>query len=196
MDYNVKKGAIASRMIKQTTVHEINAMLTGGGECQVIDVREYSEFNSERVAEAQLMPLSNFEKHADEIDHSKPVYLMCRSGNRAKQAAEKLAKKGFTDIHIVEGGMAAWSGASLPVVKGDSKVWSLERQVRFAAGLIILAGVVLGYLVSPYLFLLSGFIGAGLTFSAITDTCGMAMVLAKMPWNKAPASRAAADGLS
>ncbi|MGD9562185.1 MAG: rhodanese-like domain-containing protein [Pyrinomonadaceae bacterium] len=184
-------------MIKQATVHEINAMLNGGGECQVIDVREFSEFNSERIAEAQLMPLSNFEKHADDIDHAKPVYLMCRSGNRAKQAAEKLAKKGFTDIHIVEGGMAAWSGANLPVVKGGSKVWSLERQVRFAAGLIILTGVVLGYLVSPYLFLLSGFVGAGLTFSGITDTCGMAMVLARMPWNKAPASRKpAADGLS
>lgn len=197
MDYNVSKGANASRMIKQATVHEINAMLAGGGECQVIDVREFSEFNSERIAEAQLMPLSNFEKHADEIDHSKPIYLMCRSGNRAKQAAEKLAKKGFTDIHIVEGGMAAWGSANLPVVKGGSKVWSLERQVRFAAGLIILSGVVLGYLVSPYLFLVSGFVGAGLTFSGITDTCGMAMVLARMPWNKAPASREpAADGLS
>ncbi len=188
MNYNVSKGANASSMIKQATVHEINEMLTGGGECQVIDVREFSEFNSERIAEAQLMPLSNFEKHADEIDHSKPVYLMCRSGSRAKQAAEKLAKKGFTDIHIVEGGMAAWGSANLPIVKGGSKVWSLERQVRFAAGLIVLSGVVLGYFLTPYFYLLSGFVGAGLTFSGVTDTCGMAMVLARMPWNRAPAS--------
>ncbi|MBK6751662.1 MAG: rhodanese-like domain-containing protein [Acidobacteria bacterium] len=123
-------------MIKQATVHEINELLDSGGECQVIDVREFSEFNSERIADAQLMPLSNFEKHADEIDHTKPVYLMCRSGNRAKNAAEKLASKGFTDIHVVEGGMVAWAGANLPVVKGESKVWSLERQVRFAAGML------------------------------------------------------------
>ncbi|HRI03525.1 MAG TPA: rhodanese-like domain-containing protein [Pyrinomonadaceae bacterium] len=174
--------------IKQATVHEINELLDGGGECQVIDVREFSEFNSERIADAQLMPLSNFEKHADEIDHTKPVYLMCRSGNRAKNAAEKLAAKGFTDIHVVEGGMVAWAGANLPVVKGESKVWSLERQVRFAAGLFVLSGVLLSLFVSPYLLLLTAFVGAGLMFSAVTDTCGMGMVLAKMPWNKAPAS--------
>lgn len=175
-------------MIKQATVHEVNELLNSDGECQVIDVREFSEFNSERIADAQLMPLSNFEKHADEIDHSKPVYLMCRSGNRAKQAAEKLTKKGFTDIHVVEGGMMAWSGANLPTVKGESKVWSLERQVRFAAGLFVLTGVVLSVFVSPYLLLLSAFVGGGLMFSALTDTCGMGMVLARMPWNKAPAT--------
>ncbi len=173
-------------MIKQATVHEINEMLETGGECQVIDVREFSEFNSERIADAQLMPLSNFEKHAAEIDHSKPVYLMCRSGNRAKQAAEKLSAKGFTDIHVIEGGMTAWAGAALPVVKGESKVWSLERQVRFTAGLLVVIGIVLGFVVSPYLFILSGFVGAGLVFAAVTDTCGMGMALARMPWNKAP----------
>ena len=173
-------------MIKQATVNDVNEMLGAGRECQVIDVREFSEFNSERIADAQLMPLSNFEKHAAEIDHSKPVYLMCRSGNRAKQAAEKLAAKGFTDIHVVEGGMTAWAGANLPIVKGGSKVWSLERQVRFTAGLLVLAGVVLGFALTPYLFLLSGFVGAGLAFAGATDWCGMAMLLARMPWNKAP----------
>jgi rhodanese-related sulfurtransferase len=173
-------------MIKQTSVYEINELLETGGECQVIDVREYSEFNTERIADAQLMPLSNFEKHAAEIDHSKPVYLMCRSGNRARRAAEKLAAKGFTDIHVVEGGMTAWAGADLPVIRGGSNVWSLERQVRFTAGLLVLAGVALGFVLSPYLFILSGFVGAGLVFSAVTDTCGMAMVLARMPWNKGP----------
>lgn len=173
-------------MIKKATVQEINELLSGGGECQVIDVREFSEFNSERIADAQLMPLSNFERHAAEIDHSKPVYLMCRSGNRAKNAAEKLASKGFTDIHVIEGGMVAWAGANLPIVKGESKVWSLERQVRFAAGMFVLTGVLLSLFVSPYFLLLSAFVGAGLMFSAATDTCAMGMVLARMPWNKAP----------
>ena len=175
-------------MIKQATVHEINELLDSGGECQVIDVREFSEFNNERIADAQLMPLSNFEKHADEIDHTKPVYLMCRSGNRAKNAAEKLASKGFTDIHVVEGGMVAWAGANLPVVTGESKVWSLERQVRFAAGLFVLIGILLGAFFGPYLTLISALVGGGLMFSAATDTCAMGMVLAKMPWNKAPAA--------
>ena len=176
------------KMIKQTTVHEINEMLESGGECQVIDVREFSEFNTERIAEAQLMPLSNFEKHAEKLDHSKPIYLMCRSGNRAKQAAQKLMNKGFTDIHVVEGGMGAWSSANLPTIKGGSKVWSLERQVRFTAGLIVSIGVILGFALNQYLFLISGAIGAGLVFSSVTDTCGMGMILARMPWNKEPAT--------
>ena len=173
-------------MVKQVSVHEVNELLDSGGECQVIDVREFSEFNSERIADAQLMPLSNFERHAEEIDHSKPVYLMCRSGNRAKQAAERLTKKGFTDIHVVEGGMVAWTRADLPIVKGDSKVWSLDRQVRFTAGLFVLTGLVFGFLVTPYFYLLSVFVGAGLVFSAATDTCAMGMMLARMPWNMAP----------
>jgi rhodanese-related sulfurtransferase len=175
-------------MIKHISVQAVNKMLDAGGECQVIDVREFSEFNTERIADAHLLPLSNFERHADEIDHSKPVYLMCRSGNRAKQAAEKLARKGFTDVHVVDGGMIAWAGADLPVIKGESKTWSLDRQVRFAAGLIGLSGIVLGFLLTPYFFLLSGFVGAGLIFSAVTDTCGMGMVLARIPWNKGPVS--------
>jgi rhodanese-related sulfurtransferase len=175
-------------MIKQASVHEINELLSSGGECQVIDVREFSEFHTERIADAQLMPLSNFEKHADEIDHAKPVYLMCRSGNRAKQAAERLAAKGFTDIHVIKGGMGAWSEANLPIIKGESTVWSLERQVRFTAGTIVLVGILLGTFVSPYLYLISAFIGAGLMFSAATDTCAMGMMLARMPWNKGPAA--------
>jgi rhodanese-related sulfurtransferase len=171
-------------MIKKATVNEINKMLEGDNECQVIDVREFSEFNSERIADAQLMPLSNFEKHADEIDHTKPVYLMCRSGNRAGKAAEKLAQKGFTDIHVIEGGMLAWRQANLPLVKGESKVWSLERQVRFAAGLLVFLGAVLSLALHPFFIALSAFVGAGLVFAAVTDTCGMAMILARMPWNK------------
>lgn len=173
-------------MIKQASVHEVNDLMSENGECQVIDVREFSEFNSERIADARIVPLSAFEERVDEIDHSRPIYLMCRSGSRAKQAAEKLAKKGFTDIHVVQGGMLAWANAELPVIKGASNIWSLERQVRFTAGLFVLSGIVLGVFVSPYLLLLPAFVGAGLMFSALTDTCGMGMVLARMPWNKAP----------
>jgi rhodanese-related sulfurtransferase len=171
-------------MIKKISVLEICKMMESNGECQIIDVREFPEFASERVESAVLMPLSDFEKHADGIDRSKPVYLMCRSGNRAKQAAEKLIKKGFTDIFIIEGGMMAWTNANLPVIKGESKIWSLERQVRFAAGSLVVLGVLLSVIVHPYFIWLSAFVGAGLVFAAVTDTCGMAIVLAKMPWNR------------
>ncbi|HXG83483.1 MAG TPA: rhodanese-like domain-containing protein [Pyrinomonadaceae bacterium] len=171
-------------MIKEINVREIGKMAEEGGEYQIIDVREFPEFGSERVQGARLMPLSNFEKHTGDIDQTKPVYLMCRSGGRAKQAAEKLISKGFTDVSVIEGGMTAWASANLPVIIGESKVWSLERQVRFAAGSLVVLGVLLSAIVHPYFVALSAFVGAGLVFAAVTDTCGMAMMLAKMPWNQ------------
>ncbi len=180
-------------MHKEITVEQLNKFLDDGTQCQVIDVREFSEFNSERIDGARLIPLSEFDSQSENIDGSKPVYLMCRSGTRAGQAAGKLLKKGFTDIHVIKGGMIAWSNANLPVIKGDSQVWSLERQVRFAAGFLVLTGILLAAFISPYLILISAFIGAGLMFSAATDTCAMGMVIAKMPWNKAPAVCNTAD---
>lgn len=171
-------------MIKQATVQEVNEK-SAGGECQIVDVREFAEYDQERITGARLMPLSAFEKHVAEIDRTKPVFLLCRSGGRARTAAEKLIGKGFTDVRVIEGGMNAWTSANLPVIKGASKVWSLERQVRFAAGSLVILGVVLSLAIHPYLIALSAFVGAGLVFSAATDTCGMAMILAKMPWNQA-----------
>ena len=171
-------------MVKEISVYEITELQKQGDECQVIDVREYSEFDSERIANIRLMSLSNFEKYTAEIDRSRPVYIMCQSGNRATRAAQWLAANGFDDVYVIRGGMSAWSQADLPIIKGESKTWSLERQVRFAAGVLVLIGVILGFSVSPYLFLICGFVGAGLTFSGITDFCGMGMLLAKMPWNR------------
>lgn len=169
-------------MIKQATVHEINELLDTGGECQVIDVREFSEFNSERIADAQFMPLSNFEKHEAEIDHTKPVYLMCRSGNRANQAAERLMKKGFTDIHVIQADDGGVVGSKPAYRKGGSTVWSLERQVRFAAGLFVVAGILLSVFLSPYVIVVSALVGAGLTSAATVHAMGM--ILARMPWNR------------
>lgn len=151
------------------------------GKCQVIDVREFPEYQAERIHNSKFVPLSDFEKH-------EPDCLMCRSGNRARQAADRLLKKGFTDVHVIEGGMQARTGANLPVIKGEMKVWSLERQVRFTAGSLVLIGVLLSaFLWQPFVWL-SAFVGAGLVFSAATDSCGMAMVLAKLPWNRMPAA--------
>jgi rhodanese-related sulfurtransferase len=174
-------------MIRQVKVEEISEKARAG-ECQIIDVREFPEFAAERIHNAKLVPLSDFEKHEKEIDRAKPVYIMCRSGNRAKQAADRLMRKGFTDINVIEGGMQAWSSANLPVIKSETKIWSLERQVRFTAGSLVVTGVLLGFFVWQPFLLLAGFIGAGLVFSAVTDTCGMALMLAKMPWNRMPAA--------
>ncbi len=85
----------------------------------------------------------------------------------------------------VEGGTQAWDQAGLPVVRGQQAM-SLERQVRIAAGSLVVLGSALGAFVSPYWIGLAAFVGAGLVFAGITDTCGMGMLLARMPWNKVP----------
>ena len=171
-----------STTIQGCSVEELREALAGG--CQVIDVREVSEYETERVAGALLMPLSSFDRHAGTIELHRPVYLLCRSGNRAGKAAERLQKLGAANVCVVEGGLQAWVAAGHPVERDGGRVWSLERQVRFAAGLLVSTGALLAWLVHPGFIALAGVIGAGLVFAAVTDTCGMAMILARMPWNQ------------
>ena len=177
--------------MQRCTVEELQRNLAAGAACQVIDVREFSEYEAERVSGASLMPLSQFAQHAGAVDAERTVYVLCRSGNRATQAAQQLVQRGHQDVRVVEGGVQAWAAAGFPLERGAARVWSLERQVRFTAGLLVLIGVILAVTVNPWFVGLSGFIGAGLVFSAATDTCGMGMVLARMPWNQQPKMAAA-----
>ena len=112
-----------------------------------------------------------------------PMYFICRSGSRGQQACEKFVKADFPNVVNVEGGTMACVDAGLPVVRGKKAV-SLERQVRIGAGSLVLLGAILGWLVHPAFIGLSAFVGAGLLYSGVTDTCGMGMVLARMPWNR------------
>lgn len=196
VDYKaISDGMARKTLIKQISAGEVNKIIErGGAACQLIDVREYGEFEAEKIRQARLVPLSNFDARAEEIDRAQPVYLMCRSGKRAAQAAKKLVERGFADIHVVEGGMLAWKSENLPIVKGASRVWSLERQVRFAAGALVFLGAVGAAIVHPYFIALSALVGAGLVFAAVTDTCGMAMLLARMPWNRRSGAVCGAGG--
>ncbi len=112
-----------------------------------------------------------------------PLYVICRSGARAVRACREFQKAGFENVVNVSGGTEAWAVADLPVVRGRKAV-SLERQVRIAAGSMVLGGVLLSAFAHPNWIWLSGFVGAGLVFAGITDTCGMGMLLAQMPWNR------------
>jgi rhodanese-related sulfurtransferase len=174
--------------MKPCSVTELRALLAADGTSQIIDVREFSEYEAEHIRGARLMPLSQFAQHASAIAKDRPVYLLCRTDNRARQAAQQLKQLGHQDVRIVEGGMQAWAAAALPLERGASCVWSLERQVRFTAGLIVSLGILLAATVHPWFIGLAGFIGIGLVFAAVTDTCGMGMVLARMPWNQRPQS--------
>lgn len=173
---------MSNSVIRRCTIDEFRNALAS--DCQVVDVREFSEYESERLAGTRLAPLSQFDQHTHLIERDRPVFLLCRSGNRAGKAAERLGQLDYGDVRVVEGGMQAWVSAGHPVERGSRNVWSLERQVRFTAGLLTLIGALLAWLIHPAFIALSGVIGAGLVFSAVTDTCGMGMVLARMPWNQ------------
>jgi rhodanese-related sulfurtransferase len=150
----------------------------------LIDVRTPVEFAEVHVPRARNLPLDELKPAALSLPKEQPVYLLCRSGQRAAKAAEKLTREGFTQPVVVAGGTLAWVAANLPVERSAVKVISLERQVRIVAGSLVLTGVILGWFVNRGFFGLSAFVGAGLVFAGITDFCGMGLLLAKLPWNK------------
>jgi rhodanese-related sulfurtransferase len=178
--------------LQRVTAHELQAQFVQGGDCQVVDVRERAEYDAAHIAGARLVPLSRFEPQTGVMARERPVYVVCRSGNRATQAAARLQQFGYADVRILDGGLQAWIAAGYPVERGVSRVWSLERQVRGAAGGLVLFGALLAWVVHPAGVALAALVGAGLVFSAVTDTCGMAMVLARMPWNRRPKGAASA----
>ncbi len=152
---------------------------------ELIDVRTPVEFEEVHVAFAKSIPLDALDPRMilRGRSHAEPLYVICQSGNRAGKACDAIRAAGFTNVLNVEGGTQAWDAAGLPVVRGR-KVISLERQVRIAAGSIVLLGLLLAWLVHPACAGLSAFVGAGLMFSGITNTCGMGLILARMPWNQ------------
>ncbi len=163
---------------------EIWDKVKSGLTCQIVDVREPGEYQSVHIPGSKLIPLSSIAQANRLIDKEVPSYLFCRSGKRAKHAALKLTKMGFKHITVAKDGLDAWIAAGLPVEYAASRTWSLDRQVRLCAGLFILLGIALGYTVSPNWICLAAFIALGMIFSAVTDTCGMALALARMPWNQ------------
>lgn len=153
-------------------------------EGRVIDVREPAEFASESLPGSVNVPLSELESKAGHLPKEGPLYVLCRSGMRSERAADLLLKMGFSDVNIIEGGLQACKACGSEIEKGVEKVWELERQVRFAAGLLVVTGILLGAALNAGFYALSAFVGAGLIFAAVTNTCGMAMLLARMPWNQ------------
>jgi rhodanese-related sulfurtransferase len=163
---------------------ELQQILTAQPDAALLDVRTPVEFTEVHIPQARNVPLDELKPSVLQFSKSQPVYLLCRSGQRATKAAEKFAKDGYSQPVIVEGGTLAWIEAGLPVSRSTVKVISLERQVRIVAGSLVLIGVLLGWFVHRGFFGLSAFVGAGLVFAGITDFCGMGLLLAKLPWNK------------
>jgi len=159
-----------------------------GHAVELIDVRTPAEYREVHAEPARLVPLDSLDPdavmRARNGSEGDPLYTICRSGSRGRLAAERFHAAGYTNVVNVEGGTIAWERAGLPVVRGRKAI-SLERQVRIAAGSLVLLGTVLGAFVHPGFLALAAFVGAGLVFAGITDACGMGLLLARMPWNHA-----------
>lgn len=172
-------------MPKSVTVQELKAAVDAEPKSQLIDVRESAEVAADGSAPgAVLAPLSNDVAAAGLLDPRKPLFILCRSGARSVKAAALLEARGFSDVRVVGGGIEAWRAAGYPVVRKGPATWSMERQVRLAVALLLLGSFLLGSLAHPAFFILTPLVAGGLLFSAVTDTCGMAAVLALLPWNR------------
>ncbi|MEU8579227.1 rhodanese-like domain-containing protein [Streptomyces abikoensis] len=153
---------------------------------RLLDVRTPGEFHTVHIPGAYNVPLDTLREHRAELLHhlDEDTVLICRSGARAAQAEQALADAGLTDLRVLDGGMVAWEAAGGPVTRGSAR-WELERQVRLIAGSIVLVSGLAG-LAIPGLHLIGTAVGAGLTFAALTNTCAMGMLLAKLPYNRGP----------
>lgn len=171
--------------IANMSPREVEQRRATGESITIVDVRTPAEFRGVHAVGARNVPIDVLEQHTAELRQaagSGPLYLICQGGGRSRKACDRLAAQQIAVVNI-DGGTNAWVEAGLPVERGKSTI-SLERQVRIAAGSLALAGALLAWFVHPAFVWLSAFIGAGLVFAGVTDTCGMGMLLAKMPWNR------------
>ncbi len=160
------------------------ALIAANQDVLVVDVRTPAEFETAHISGAINLPLDQVDIHLRRIvtDAGGRMLLICQSGGRATQAHRKLCDAGLPDAVVLAGGMNAWIASGAPVVRGRQR-WSLERQVRVVAGGIVLASIVAD-LWLPGARFAGAFVGAGLVFAGLTDTCAMGMLLARLPYNR------------
>ncbi len=161
----------------------LQAVLASGQPAQLIDVRTPAEFEEIHATPARNVPLDRLDPEQFRLAKGQKLFLICKSGARGRQACEKLVSCGIEGVTNVTGGTDEWNKEGLPVVRGHKTI-SLERQVRIVAGTLALTGAVLSLTAHPYFAGIPAFVGAGLVFAGLTDTCGMGLILARMPWNR------------
>ena len=168
-------------------VARTRALLAGDPSVRILDVRTGGEFHRAHIPGSYNVPLDTLAEHVRDLaDLEHPVVLVCQSGGRATQAHQHLRTAGKDRLHILEGGMNAWIDSGGEVAGGDTTTWAMDRQVRLVAGSMVLAGVLASVLVPKAKWLAAGVAG-GLVYSAVSDTCAMASVLAKLPYNRTDA---------
>ena len=163
---------------------ELRSLMASDSPPRVLDVRTPGEFETAHIPGAYNVPLDMLREHRDEIlaHLDQDVVLVCRSGQRAAQADEALRAAGLTNVHILDGGVTAWEGMGFAMNRGRRR-WDLERQVRLVAGAIVAVSILVSAAV-PGVEWVAFAIGAGLVFAAVTNTCAMGMLLARLPFNR------------
>ncbi|OII61240.1 sulfurtransferase [Streptomyces sp. CC53] len=164
----------------------LQKLIDDGRAPRLLDVRTSGEFQTGHIPGAYNVPLDTLREHRAELRAhlDEDVVLICRSGARAAQAEQVLAEAGLPNLRVLDGGMTAWEAAGAPVNRGPER-WDMERQVRLIAGSVVLLTGLVGVFV-PGAHLIGTAIGAGLTFAALSNTCAMGMLLAKLPYNRGP----------
>ena len=180
---------IMNAMQTETSIspRELHRRLDAGQPARLLDVRTPGEHAAAHVPGATLIPLDELDAAAfcrERGSDASPLYVLCQSGERARRAIKKLESAGVHGCVLVEGGTQAWIDAGLPVDRCKSRVLPLMRQVQIVVGSLSAAGAVLALTVNPHFALLPLVTGCGLLFAGLTGYCGMALLLAKMPWNK------------
>lgn len=175
--------------MKEESLHRIDAGTLGDwlekDKALLIDIREPDEYVREHIPGSRLVPLSGFHRQDFRQEWDKIAVFLCQSGARSEQAADQiLHQTGFREVYTLEGGLQAWKAAGLPVTFNRKAPIAIMRQVQIVAGGLVLLGVLLALLVSPWFVALSAFVGAGLMFAGISGTCAMANLLRRMPWNR------------
>ena len=162
------------------------AVQRGASGLVVVDVRSPGEFAAAHIRGSYNVPLDALPEVASRLStlRDETVALVCRTGVRAGQAEAILRGAGVDSARVLAGGVEDWEQAGLPLDRGRG-TWSIERQVRAIAGGLVLTGVLGSVFVNRKLLWLSGFVGGGLLFAGLTDFCGMAMLLMRLPFNRA-----------
>lgn len=168
----------------RVSLDELRSWLSDDRDVRILDVRSPAEYEGVHIPGSYNVPLDTLGEHAEEIQRhvEDPVVLVCRSGMRASQAEQRLAAAGMGNVKVLEGGMMAWEGAGATVNRGRPR-WDIERQVRLVAGSIVAASIVAS-IRTPGARFVAGAVGLGLTVAALTNTCAMGALLAKLPYNR------------
>jgi len=179
-----------SATITSISPQRLHTLRTNGKEINLIDVRTPDEYRTGHALGAKLVPLDELDPEVltsdlqqSGVGHEEPLYITCQAGFRAQQAAERLVSAGYRNLVLIEGGTEAWEKAGLPMQRSGNVI-SLERQVQIAIGVLLVLKVFFGFTVHELFFAAIPLIGAGLILSGTTRWCGMARLVAMLPWNR------------